>query len=160
MISLYGFLTHPEEKSLLSKHTTMLIIWILVVLFFTVVLKKQLVNVFELIFNDMDDMISMNDDNSPNASVNSDAASVKPKRRIKLEELPQFIQKFTSTYFKFAKGNPEKKQKIRAKPKRPILIKEDKLSKTMCMDVKEKKKFFTPKQSNSVFYNKRELLVN
>ena len=137
----------------------MLIVWILAVLLFSTIFKKQLVNVFELIFNDMDDMVSVSGGNSPNNSIHSDATSVKQKKRVKLDELPSFIQKFTATYFKFAKNKPDKKKKPAAKAKRPPLIKEDKLSKTMCMDAKDGKKLFSKQTSNSVFYNKRELLV-
>ena len=50
-------------------------------------------------------MIS-NDDESVNMSESEMSVETveRPRKRVKLEELPTFIQKFTSTYFKFTKN--------------------------------------------------------
>jgi len=49
----------------------------------------------------MEDMLSVSaQTNSFEDSVNQIEVKQKPKVRVKIEEIPSFIQKFTATYFK------------------------------------------------------------
>lgn len=53
----------------------------------------------------MEDMLSVSGDtNSFDESVNQPETKKKPKKRVKIEEIPSFIQKFTSTYFKLKRN--------------------------------------------------------
>lgn len=57
--------------------------------------------VLEEVFENMEDMLSVTDDtNDFDETINQAESRRKPKKRVKIEEIPSFIQKFTATYFK------------------------------------------------------------
>lgn len=105
----------------------------------------------------MEDMIS-NDDESVNMSESEMSVETveRPRKRVKLEELPTFIQKFTSTYFKFTKNKPERKIKLNAKDNLLKAKKQDKLSRTMCIDVSSRNQYISSNQIHSVLYERKK----